>query len=373
MKVQRIAVALLLVVLSASFTWQAAAAAAAPTTKPAAPEVTLKPGDAAPGLFIAKWVKGEPVKELEKGKVYVVEFWATWCGPCIAAMPHVTELQKKYADKGVVVIGVNVWERDLSLVEPFVEKQGDRMGYRVAMEEREEGQPRGRMAFEWMQAAGRNGIPCSFLIDRSGRVAWIGHPMSLEGPLAKVVAGTFDIAAQAELEKAVEAQRQELYAAVRQKDFDKALGIIDKVTAMDAEAGKSMANLRVSYLFQKGDYAAGNAAAKAIAEKMEPGAGSTNAAASLAFTMLNAPDAAKVDVDLALKLATSAAGQMEKDGQDKFHTRDMLLARAHAAKGDFGKAAEHEQAYVDALPAGPQKAAEQKRLEEYKKKAGGAT
>src|SRR4051812_32732197 len=99
------------------------------------PEPTLKAGDPAPGLFLSKFVKGQPVEKFEKGKVYVIEMWATWCGPCVAAMPHVTELQKKYADKGVVVIGVNIWERDLSLVEPFVTKQGERMGYRVAMEE----------------------------------------------------------------------------------------------------------------------------------------------------------------------------------------------------------------------------------------------
>src|SRR4051812_24307595 len=82
--------------------------------------VALKVGDPAPKLQLDKWLKGEPIKELEKGKVYVIECWATWCGPCIASMPHVTRLQAKYKDKGVVVIGINVWERDQSAPEPFV-------------------------------------------------------------------------------------------------------------------------------------------------------------------------------------------------------------------------------------------------------------
>ena len=56
---------------------------------------TLKVGDKAPPLGKGQWVKGEPVKEFESGKVYVIENWATWCGPCIAAIPHVTEIQKK--------------------------------------------------------------------------------------------------------------------------------------------------------------------------------------------------------------------------------------------------------------------------------------
>src|SRR4051812_31324782 len=76
------------------------------------PPVTLKPGDPAPPLRVSKWLKGGPIPKLEKGKVYVMEFWATWCGPCVAGMPHVTKLQKKYADRGVVVIGMNVGEHD---------------------------------------------------------------------------------------------------------------------------------------------------------------------------------------------------------------------------------------------------------------------
>jgi thiol-disulfide isomerase/thioredoxin len=102
---------------------------------------TLNVGDPAPALPVAKWVKGQPVKQFEKGKVYVVEFWATWCGPCRQTIPHLTKLAEKYKDK-VTVIGVSVWERadeedpnaHIQRVEKFVQDMGDKMNYVVAVD-----------------------------------------------------------------------------------------------------------------------------------------------------------------------------------------------------------------------------------------------
>ncbi len=77
-----------------------------PMTKAPAPaKATLSAGDAAPALSVTKWLKGAPVTSFEKGHVYVVEFWATWCGPCVASMPHLSAIQKEFKDK-VTIIGV---------------------------------------------------------------------------------------------------------------------------------------------------------------------------------------------------------------------------------------------------------------------------
>ena len=92
-------------------------------SEPRAQAEGLGLGDPAPPLTVSKFVKGTKVDKFEPGKIYVVEFWATWCGPCKVSIPHLTELQEKQKD--VTFIGVSVWENDPELVEPFVQEMGD--------------------------------------------------------------------------------------------------------------------------------------------------------------------------------------------------------------------------------------------------------
>ena len=64
-------------------------------------------GKPAPELSLKEWINSKPMdlKDL-KGKIVVLDFWATWCGPCIRAVPHTNDMMEKYAKQGVVFIGV---------------------------------------------------------------------------------------------------------------------------------------------------------------------------------------------------------------------------------------------------------------------------
>ncbi len=154
----------------------------------AADPASLSLNDAAPPIKIEKYLKGESVAKFESGKVYVVEFWATWCGPCIANIPHLSKLQRKYPD--VIVLGVST-DTELEAAEQFVKTRGEKMGYRVAF-----GGDDGAMSEAWIDASGQEGIPAAFLVNQQGCIAWIGHPAELAGPLAAVVKGTWDVAAE---------------------------------------------------------------------------------------------------------------------------------------------------------------------------------
>jgi thiol-disulfide isomerase/thioredoxin len=186
------------------------------TNRPAPKPVqlpSLKVGDPAPRLATGKWVQGEPVKEFQKGKAYVVEFWATWCGPCRVSIPHLNEIYEQYKDQGLIVIGQDCWERDDELVAPFVKKMGGQMTYRVALDDKA-GDDKGKMAQAWMAASGQRGIPTAFLVDTNGVLAWIGHPMGLNSNLvAQVLAGSFDLKKAAEDFARAQQQRAEQIAA----------------------------------------------------------------------------------------------------------------------------------------------------------------
>jgi len=168
--------------------WSVAALALAFLLAVPAAATAARLGDPASELTIATWAKHGPVKLADgKGKtIFVVEFWATWCGPCKESIPHLTKLQRKFKDKGVVFVGVS--PEDASTVKSFVKTMGAKMDYAVAVDDR------GWTTSAYLEAFGIDWIPHAFLIDKDGKIAWHGNPMAeLEDVIEAVLNGEWDI------------------------------------------------------------------------------------------------------------------------------------------------------------------------------------
>lgn len=132
-----------------------------------ATETKGKIGSPAPALSGMTWIQGGPV-EIKKGQVAVVEFWATWCPPCRATIPHLNDLYKRYATNDVAFVGIS--NERVDSVKAFVKQMGDKMTYPVAIGAQE-------VHAGYMGAFGVNGIPHAFVVDADGNIAWHGHPM----------------------------------------------------------------------------------------------------------------------------------------------------------------------------------------------------
>jgi thiol-disulfide isomerase/thioredoxin len=250
-----------------------------------------KIGDPAAPLVIKEWVKGSPVDVRDGKHVYVVEFWATWCPPCRASIPHLTEVQKKFKDKGVVVVGVS--DEPVAKVKPFVEQMGAKMDYHVACDDSR------KTSAGYMRAYDQNGIPTAFIIGKDGKVLWFGHPMGgLEEKLAEVLAGKYD-----------------LKAAIKADEFRAAMG--------DYKA-----------LVAKGD-----PAAKAAGEKLLKLAGTNvDTLSNMAFEIVASPGGDQRDFTLAGKALDKAVEANGKTNARLTGIRAVLLFESGDKQGGVAMA-----------------------------------
>jgi cytochrome c biogenesis protein CcmG/thiol:disulfide interchange protein DsbE len=123
------------------------------------PPPLLANGTPAPD-FTVHDLSGKPVKLSDfRGKVVLLDFWATWCGPCKMEIPWFMEFERKYKDRGFAVLGVSMDDDGWPTIKPFVKDIG--MNYRVVLGNDQTGDLYG----------GIEALPTAFLIDREGRVA----------------------------------------------------------------------------------------------------------------------------------------------------------------------------------------------------------
>jgi thiol-disulfide isomerase/thioredoxin len=325
-------------------------------------------GDPAPRLKLGQWVKGKPVVEFERDQVYVVDFWATWCTPANKSIPMLSDLERKYAEKGVRVLGVSVFEEKPCDVAPFVERQGERMSYSVACDLVLDGATasQGAMALTWLKASGETSLPTAFIVDRAGRIVWIGDSMSVAGPLEQVVAGTWDLEA-AKSAHALRARVRELRALlnkqVRTKAWAKVLDTTEEMRVLAPETERSTIAWRFRALIELGrDEEAHVCARNALDTVAREDAYALNI---IAWTIVDptAKPRPGRDLDLALSIAERATELTERQHPGILDT----LATVHFERGALQLAVATQEEAVR-LAAGREYEAElRERLERFRK------
>ena len=141
------------------------------------PKIAAEPriGVEPPEVAAADWLNTDspPTLASLRGKVVLVEFWATWCGPCVAGIPHLNELQTKYRAAGLRVISLT--DDDRAKVEAFQKSAKSPIEYTVGV------------GSDLSAKYGVTSIPQAFLIGRSGKLLWQGHPAECEAKIEAAV------------------------------------------------------------------------------------------------------------------------------------------------------------------------------------------
>ncbi|WP_236621402.1 redoxin domain-containing protein [Rhodopirellula sallentina] len=340
-------------------------------------------GSPAPALDIENWIHdGEgrypKVTEFEPGKVYVVEFWATWCGPCIASMPHIVELQKAYADRGVQIVSIT--REDVETVDAFLQRevrQGSRhtddpegeAGDKNEDDESEEeptpltygeltkaycltSDPDGSTNRDYMKAAMQNGIPCAFIVGKDAKIEWIGHPMSIDDVLEQVVSDRWDRETYREEFAAKQESRAiitQLSKLLRSKKEDEAIELIDDYIANGkSEASKTqLKSIKLSLLMTRAktaQSAANRVATEMLADESLDASGVNQIAWSV-YELSRDSQAKKNNV---LQMALNATQDAVSDaGANAVYLMDTI-AHLQYELGDLASAIETQRAAVEA-------------------------
>lgn len=316
-------------------------------------------GDPAPELSVTEWVKGEPIN-LAKGKgrhAYLIEFWATWCPPCIEMIPHITELQHKYRDQGLVIVGVSGPGRGetLTKVKRFVRRRSESMDYVIGWDK--EGVTHAR----YMGSVGAFGIPYAFLIDKSGRLVWHGHPGDpvMDEIIDQVMNGRYDIESAIRQDK-LTPMFERLDHAARVGDWDSFKTVVGHILSLDPSNEYALSAMIYGHVMMSDD---AQGMREFVEQHIEVHGQDVEAMNALARSLLAIQEIELRQPDLALRAAT--VGYEACKGGDC--TMVDTYARAVFEIGLVDRAIEIQSTAVAVAPDEPTREAMERALEYYKK------
>lgn len=316
----------------------------APAQTPAPAPAKLKIGDVAPALSIESFVAGTPVTALEKGKAYLLHFWAPWNKASVEQLQALGKVQKDYAEKGLVVVGIastDVTGTTVDKVKTKLTELGETVQVAVAWD-------KGTATKDaFLKAAGRTTLPCAVLVDKAGRVAVIENAALGLQFLDAVTAGTHDLAAlavwQTKAERAAQTDKN-LTAAYQGGKWADVISCAGELLEVDPVGFGGRAQARM--LAQSKSGAPEKAIEWAKSWVDGPGKSSPEGLNAVAWVLVDPADKfPNPDLDLALKAAERSAYLTKREDGAILDT----LARVHFLKGDVPKAIELQKLAIQKL------------------------
>lgn len=303
----------------------------------AAPALGQRPliGTRAPTLSEGvTWLKGQGPGSWRPDQIYVVDFWARWCGECFVAFPHLLELEQRYRPDGVVVVAMaTMLQAPVEQTEAHVARYSETLPGIVGVD------PTGSVARRF--GVSETGVPSIVIVDREGRLAWVGvgSQASVDETLEQIVAGIYDIGAAAARDRhRASAEREgrplvhRAETALADERFGEAAEAYLAAFRIDQETFAWV--LVDAYLAALADEDA-ELAARAGNEAVRTAlGGNNNELLRFAKAILDdAPESAR-DLELALDLASLAVEN--SSGED--WTALFILGRVHASRKEYVQA-----------------------------------
>ncbi len=295
-------------------------------------------GEAAPEIGPhVDWLRGGLRSTYEPGRVYLIDFWATWCLSCVARMPHLSTLAQQHAEEGLEVLGIAVLQRGGMSPSDFMKMRPTAMQYAVGRE-----RLHGAVPELFQSTAERDSVPFLVIVDRHGRIAWRSNPGDpyggLETALSRVLRGTWDAqkarAIDVEREQAERAGQPILRAyqeALGAREFGYAAQLLDQLLALHAD----LFGARIADLFNRHVDLDRATAFDTLALRLHAIARNPPALLAVARSIATVFPLEAAERRLALDLASAAADL--KAGLDPDY--DWALAKLEAQLGEPGAAA----------------------------------
>jgi hypothetical protein len=304
----------------------------------AQPSPTLKPGEKAPPLACTRWFTMLPTMQFDRGKVYVVLFWAHWQPESVQALGRICDMVHEKTGAEYIAVHDLDDKSSLEKVQAFCDGRRASLHCSTGFDELH------ATTKAWMGAAGRRELPTAFIVNRDGKVAYIGPAMWIDGPLKQVVSGDWDPAKAEPLIRELSDRRTAMLknatpdgdAAAFLKDFDYfntnyPMAVIDKH------------DVKVAALYRLGKASAAQDAAQALVHPLSVRRDAAQMV-RVANTILHAPgDRSSDELSLAHHLASIADGIYEsKSAETKQVIAEAWFAQgsAHFAAVEMRKAIE---------------------------------